>query len=96
MGFFELAKRKARELELNRKTKKTEPEEVKDLDHFFTSEVLPSLTALYKNGRLPDLAKCPLWAEVDRLWGVPDPDVEKVKEAMRAALEMYEKPDTLF
>lgn len=67
-----------------------------DLDHFFTSEVLPRLASLHKAGRLPDLATCPLWREVDRLWGVPAPDVEVVKRKMAAALAVYEEPDTLF
>ena len=64
---------------------------IEELDRFFSAEIIPRLAKLHTAGRLPDPSTCPLWAEVDRLWGRPDPDAEKVKAAMTRALEAYER-----
>ena len=68
-----------------------------EIDRFFSSCVLPQLSALSRSGRLPDLATCPLWIKVEALWQTaakdsPVPcDVEVVKKAMAEAVNYYEK-----
>jgi len=67
------------------------------LDAFFTQEILPRLTALHMAGRLPNLALCPTWGQVEAGWQTASVDskvlcdVEGVKRAMLEAVSNYEK-----
>lgn len=66
-----------------------------ELDRFFTEVVLPRLCELHKTGRLPDLSKDSVWAQVEAEWDkagihsqVPC-DVEQVKGLMWKAVKTY-------
>ena len=81
------------------------PEEVRahnekareDLDHFFTAAVMPGLTRIHAEGKLPTL-DVPEWEPIDREWakaseGSPVPcDAEKVKTGMRKFIEARAEP----
>lgn len=70
---------------------------IESIDSFFTKEILPRLSGLSRNGRLPDLAKCSHWASAERLWDtlsldseLPSTGIEEIKAAMRKAIDIYE------
>ncbi|MFY9268337.1 MAG: hypothetical protein WAO55_01165 [Candidatus Manganitrophaceae bacterium] len=81
MSYLELAKRKAKELGLDRnkdgggqqlasgvKAGSNPAQAREEIDGFWSSEILPKLASLHRAGRLPDLMTDPLWKEAERIW----------------------------
>lgn len=70
-----------------------------EIHRFWIAEILPHLSALSLEKRLPNLTTCPLWKKAETLWQTLSIDstdpapIEQIKDALRKAIYQYEKSD---